>query len=116
MFVKAQKEENALCNHLNNWLLRSFLKALVQSITVYSIKVDSVNAKAILDRSTNCIWSDLPESISKKNGNLRVGRIRWLNQLEKKYGSIVLYLKEKSQADILLVRRFLKVGKESGTI
>ncbi len=115
VFVKAQKEEDALRTHLDDWLLKSFPKALVQSTTVYPIRVDSVNAEAVLDPSTGYIHSDLPESISKENGNLRVGRIGWLSQPGKKYGSIVLYLKEKSQADVLLARGFLEVGGESGT-
>lgn len=45
-----------------------------------------------------------------------VDGIGWLSQLNEKYGSMVLYLKEKSQVDAMLARRFLEVRRESATM
>ena len=51
--------------------------------------------------------------ISKENEGLAIGRISWLNQLGKKYSSMVIYLKEKAQKDKILVRDFIEVEGKS---
>ncbi|MCJ1345717.1 hypothetical protein MMC31_003926 [Peltigera leucophlebia] len=48
LFVALQAHENALRVHLDEWLFKSFPKAQVQSTTFYPIRVDSVNANAVL--------------------------------------------------------------------
>lgn len=115
MFVASQVEEDALRTHKDEWLLKSFPNAQVQPTTLYPIRVDSVNASTVLDLTTGRVFPETSASISKENGNLLVGRIGWLNQPRKKYGSIVLFLKDKSQADAILARDFLEVGGESAT-
>lgn len=42
-----------------------------------------------------------------------MGKIELLNQLGKKYDSIILYLKKKSQVEAMLAKGFLKVRNES---
>ena len=115
MFVASQAHEDGLRMHLDDWLPKSFPKAQVQSTTFYPIRVDSVNASAVLDPTTGRVSPNVASSICEENGNLSVGRIGWLSQPGKKYGSMVLYLKEKSQADAMIARGFLEVGGESGT-
>lgn len=115
VFVSSQAHEDGLRVHLDDWLPKSFPKAQVQSTKFYPIRVDSVNASAVLDPTSGRVSPDVALSISEENGNLSVGRIGWLSQPGKKYGSMVLYLKEKSQADAMIARGFLEVGGESGT-
>lgn len=115
VFVASQAHEDGLRMHLDDWLPKSFPKAQVQSTTFYPIRVDSVNASAVLDPTTGRVSPNVASSICEENGKLSVGRIGWLSQPGKKYGSMVLYLKEKSQADAMIARGFLEVGGESGT-
>lgn len=100
---------------MDKWLFKSFPNAQVQSTTFYPVRVDSVNANAVLDATTGRISPQSASSISEENGNLAIGRVGWLSQPGKKYGSMVLYLKDKSQADAAIARGFLEVGGESGT-
>lgn len=44
LYVVSQAHKNTLCMHLNEWLFKSFSKAQVQAITLYFIRVNSVNA------------------------------------------------------------------------
>lgn len=113
-FVASPNHEIILRVHLDNWLFKSFPNAQVQSTTVYPIGV-SINANAVLDATTGRVSPQAASSISEENGNLAVGRVGWLSQPGKKYGLMVLYLKEKSQADAIIARGFLEVGGESGT-
>lgn len=96
MFLASQVEKDALCTHKDEWLLKSFLNAQVQSTTLYLIRVDSINASIVLDPTTGRVFPKTSASINKENGNLLVGRIGWLNQPRKKYGSMVFFLKNKS--------------------
>ncbi len=115
LFVAPQVEENLLCIHTDEWLLKALPGARIQATTFYPIRVDSVNASAVLDSSTGRILDHAAIGISKENEGLMIGRIGWLSQPGKKYGSMVLYLKEKSQVNVLLAKGFLDVGGESAT-
>ena len=115
LFVATQVEENLLRIHTDEWLLKALPKARIQATTFYTIRVDSVNASAVLDSSTGRILAEAATGISEENDGLMIGRIGWLSQPGKKYGSMVLYLKDKSQVDTLLVKGFLEVGGENAT-
>ncbi len=115
VFVTTQAQEELLRIHKDEWLLKAFPKAEIRAITLYPIGVDSVNASVIRDANTGRIKPEAALLISGENENFPVGRIRWLSQLGKKYGSMVLYLKDKSQAEAMLARSFMEVGGESAT-
>ena len=115
VFVTTQVEESLLRIHIDEWLVKAFPKARIQATTFYPIRADSVNGNAILDSSTGRILPEATLGISKDNDNLSVGRIGWLSLPGKKYGSMVVYLKDKSEADAILTRGFLEVGGESAT-
>ena len=108
-------EENLLRIHTDEWLSKILPRARVLATTFYPIRIDSVNASKILDPTTGRIMAEAATKISQDNGNLLVGRIGWLSQPGKRYGSMVLYLKEKSQAEAMLAKGFLEVGGESAT-
>ena len=115
LFVATQVEENLLRIHTDEWLLKALPKARIQATTFYPVRVDSVNASAVLDSSTGRILAKAATGISEENDGLAIGRIGWLSQPGKKYGSMVLYLKDKSQVNTLLAKGFLDVGGESAT-
>lgn len=58
---------------------------------------------------------EVTRSIVEENGALSIGRIGWLSQPDKKYGSMVTYLKDKAQAEKMLAKGFIEVGGESAT-
>ena len=74
-----------------------------------------METQLILNSSTRQILPEAALDISKDNDNLSMGRIGWLSQSGKKYGSMVVYLKDKSEADAILTRGFLEIGGESTT-
>ncbi len=116
LLIATQVEENLLRIHTDEWLLKALQEARIQATTFYPIRVDSVNESEVLDSSTGRILDHAATGISKENEGLMMGRIGWLSQPGKKYGSMVLYLKEKSQVNALLAKGFLDVGGESATI
>lgn len=115
VLVTTQAQEELLRIHKDEWLLKAFPKAEIQATTLCPIRVDSVNASAILDANTGRIKPEAALSISGENENLSVGRVGWLSQPGKKYGSMVLYVKDKSQAEAMLAKGFMEVGGESAT-
>ncbi len=115
LFVATQVEENLFRIHTNEWLLKALPGARIEATTFYPIRVDSVNARVVLDSSTGQILDHAATGISEENEGLMIERIGWLSQPGKKYGSMVLYLKEKSQINALLAKGFLDVGGESAT-
>lgn len=113
--VASHDHKSLLRVHLDEWLFKSFPNVQVQSTTFYPTRVDSVNANAVLDATTRRVSPQVASSISEENGNLAGGRVGSLSQPGKKYGSMVLYLNDKSQVDSIIARGLLEVGGESGT-
>ena len=74
-----------------------------------------MNASEVLDSSTGQILDHAATGISEENEGLMIARIGWLSQPGKKYGSMVLYLNEKSHVNALLAKGFLDLGGESAT-
>lgn len=58
---------------------------------------------------------EVTRSIIEENGAPSIGRIGWLSQPGKKYGFMVMYRKDKAQAEKMLAKGFIKVGGESAT-
>ncbi len=75
VFVTTQAQEELLRIHQDECLLNAFPKAEIQATTLYPIRVDSINASAILDANTGRIKPKAALSISGENENLSVGRI-----------------------------------------
>lgn len=115
MFSVSQADRKSLGANLDDWLLKSFLKAPVQSIWFYFIKFEGVNANAVIDPITEQVSLNLASFISEKNRDLDVGGIDWLSLYGKRYSLIVFDLTQKSHADAMIVRDFFEVGKENDT-
>lgn len=72
-----------------------------------------MSANIVLNMDTSRITLQAASFISEKNRELAIGRIGWLSQPGKKYRSMVMYLKNKAQADRMLARGFIKIRNKS---
>jgi hypothetical protein len=81
---------------------------------LYPIRVDSVNRTAILDEAGN-IQAGAAEVLGKEN-DIQVAKLAWLSNREvpKAYGSMVVYLSKRSDAQRLLNEGFFSARGESG--
>ncbi len=79
LFVATQVEENLLRIHTDEWLLKALPGARIQATTFYPIRVNSVNASAVLDSSTGRILDNAAKGMSEENESLMIGRIGWLS-------------------------------------
>jgi hypothetical protein len=81
---------------------------------LYPIRVDSVNRTAILDE-TGKDRTEATEALSKEN-DTQVVKVVWLSNREipKAYGSMVVYLSKRSEAQRFLNEGFFSAKGESG--
>lgn len=86
----------------------------MQSPISFPVKVNRARATAILDASSGKVAVHAKDSVSDINGGLKTTRIGWLSKLGtgKLYGSLVIYLANKNQAEALLGKGFMKIGGE----
>ena len=115
VFVTTKAQEELLQIHKYEWPFKDFPKDEIQATTLYPIRVQSVNANAILDANTGRIKPKAGISISGENENLWVGKIGWLSQPGKKYRSMVFYTKDKNQTEAIPARGFMGVGEGNAT-
>jgi hypothetical protein len=82
---------------------------------LYPIRVDNVNRIAVLDEK-NEVRAEITEILSREN-DTEVAKIAWLSKRDvpKAYGSMVVYLKKRSEARRFINEGFLVAGGESGT-
>jgi len=81
---------------------------------LYPIRVDSVNRTAVLDETGN-IRTGATEALSEEN-DTQVAKIAWLSNrdIPKAYGSMLVYLNKRSDAQRFLREGFFYAGGESG--
>ena len=81
---------------------------------LYPIRVDSVNRTAVLDETGN-IRTGATEALSEEN-DTQVAKIAWLSNrdIPKTYGSMLVYLNKRSDAQRFLREGFFYAGGESG--
>jgi myosin heavy subunit len=82
---------------------------------IYPIKVDNVSRIAVLDEK-NEVRAEITEMLSREN-DTEVAKIAWLSKRDvpKAYGSMVVYLKKRSEARRFINEGFFVAGGESGT-
>ncbi|SCO54574.1 related to reverse transcriptase [Fusarium fujikuroi] len=82
---------------------------------LYPIKVDNVSRTAVLNEM-NEIRTEAAETLGREN-DTEVAKIAWLSKrdIPKAYGSMVVYLKKRSEARRFIGEGFFVVGGESGT-
>lgn len=81
---------------------------------LYPIRVDSVNRTAVLDEAGN-VRTEVAEALGKEN-DTQVSKVVWLSNREipKAYGSMVVYLGKRSEAQRFLNEGFFSAKGESG--
>ncbi|KAF5973804.1 reverse transcriptase, partial [Fusarium bulbicola] len=82
---------------------------------LYPIKVDNVSRTAVLNEM-NEIRIEAVETLGREN-DTEVAKIAWLSKrdIPKAYGSMVVYLKKRSEARRFIDEGFFVAGGESGT-
>jgi DNA polymerase III alpha subunit (gram-positive type) len=82
---------------------------------LYPIKVDNVSRTAVLNEM-NEIRIEAAETLGREN-DTEVAKVAWLSKRDvpKAYGSMVVYLKKRSEARRLIGEGFFVAGGESGT-
>jgi hypothetical protein len=81
---------------------------------LYPIRVDSVNRTAVLDEAGN-VRPETAETLGKEN-DTQVAKVAWLSNrdIPKAYGSMVVYLSKRSDAQRFLHEGFFSARGESG--
>jgi uncharacterized coiled-coil protein SlyX len=92
---------------------------LIQGVRIlrndlYPIRVDSVKRTAVLDEGGN-VRTEAAEALGKEN-DTQIAKVGWLSNrgVPKAYGSMVVYLSKRSEAQRFLNERFFYAGGESG--
>ncbi|KAM4061772.1 reverse transcriptase [Hirsutella rhossiliensis] len=82
---------------------------------LYPVRVDNANRTAILDAEGNVLPGAI-EALSAEN-RVTIGKISWLSKREsgKAYGSMVVYVTKKSDAERLLEGHYFDLAGESAT-
>ncbi|KAM4063231.1 reverse transcriptase [Hirsutella rhossiliensis] len=89
--------------------------ARVMRDQLYPVRVDNANRTAILDTEGNVLPGAI-EALSAEN-RVTIGKISWLSKREsgKAYGSMVVYVTKKSDAERLLDGYYFDLAGESAT-
>ncbi|KAG6996665.1 RNA-directed DNA polymerase from mobile element jockey [Fusarium oxysporum f. sp. conglutinans] len=82
---------------------------------LYPIRVDNVSRIAVLDEK-NEVRVEITETLGREN-DTEVAKVAWLSKRDtpKAYGSMVVYLKKRSEARRFINEGFFVAGGESGT-
>ncbi|KJZ70637.1 hypothetical protein HIM_09957 [Hirsutella minnesotensis 3608] len=82
---------------------------------LYPVRVDNANRTAVLDGEGNILPGAI-EALSAEN-RVTIGKISWLSKREsgKAYGSMVVYVTKKSDAERLLEGYYFDLAGESAT-
>ncbi|KAF6527839.1 hypothetical protein HZS61_008141 [Fusarium oxysporum f. sp. conglutinans] len=82
---------------------------------LYPIRVDNVSRIAVLNER-NEVRTEIPEMLGREN-DTKVAKVAWLSKRDvpKAYGSMVVYLKKRSEARRFINEGFFVAGGESGT-
>ena len=87
----------------------------MQLPTSYPIKVNQAKATAILDPLSGRVADNAKEIVSDSNNGVKVTRIGWLSRVGtgKLYGSMVVCLAEKKDANLFIAKGLIEVGRET---
>lgn len=106
---KPQDEETV--REYQEWLL-DFPEARLCRKRWYPVKVNRANKSALLD-DQGVLLEDAASLISKEN-SINVARMRWLSKENgKQYGSAVIYLANKKDAESILWQGMIEIGHET---
>lgn len=111
MFFNTLKDETKAQVH-NKWVSTHFPKAKIKLPINFLVKVNYAWATTILDAAIRKIAVNIKDIISDSNDGLKITQIGWLSKVETKklYGSLVIYLANKNEAETLLEKEIVKIG------
>ena len=114
MFFHSGVDESKARVHEEQWLKVHYPLAKIQLPAMYPIKVNGAKACTVVDRITGRTLESARHSIGEENGCV-IAKLGWLSKRDsgKLYGSMVVYLASKSQADKFLEKGLFEVGGES---
>ena len=97
----------------DQWLQEPrFQEARVLGEQWYPIKVDRVNRSTISPNFSNDITKEAMEAVAQENG-VKIQRMRWLGKpSDKTYGSVVVFLADHHEAEMLLGKGMMDFGGE----
>ncbi|KAF4310464.1 hypothetical protein GTA08_BOTSDO13986 [Botryosphaeria dothidea] len=111
-FFRTEEDEELVRSNLG-WLETAFRGARIRGRQWHPVKVDNVNKLAVLNDDRTTVRADAGQIIGAEN-DVEVAQVRWLSKPSGRlYGSAVVYLAKKSEADALLARRVIDVGGEA---
>ncbi|GME24906.1 hypothetical protein GTA08_BOTSDO13986 [Neofusicoccum parvum] len=111
-FFRTEEDEELARSNLG-WLETAFRGARIRGRQWHPVKVDNVNKLAVLNDDRTTVRADAGQIIGAEN-DVEVAQVRWLSKPSGRlYGSAVVYLAKKSEADALLARRVIDVGGEA---
>ncbi len=114
VFFNTLEDETKARVH-NKWVSTHFPKARMQPPISFPVKGNRARATAILDAATGKVAVNAKDVISDSNGGLKITRIGWLSKVGtgKLYGSLVIYLANKDEAETLLEKGVVEIGGET---
>lgn len=80
----------------------------------FLIKVNHSRANSVLDTNTGQVADHSKDSVSIINGGPKITQISWFSKPEtgNLYGSMIVYLINKKEADVFLEKSIIKIGRE----
>ncbi len=108
-------EDEAKARIHSKWITSHFPQAKIQAPISFPIKVNRARANAVLDANTGRVADHAKDSVGDSNGGPKITRIGWLSKLGtgKLYGSMVVCLADKKEADAFLEKGVIEVGGET---
>lgn len=98
------------------WLKGNFGQARIEGEQWYPIKVDRVNKLHLKDLHEEHTHAEFCKVYGAENGEIEIKQMRWLGQSKPHlmYGSLVVYLSKKEDAEKLLHNQTMEFQGESG--
>lgn len=114
LLFKTHADAMAIRKH-TGWLKENFLQARIEGEQWFPVKVDRVNKLSLKDLHDEHIHEELCKQYGRENGEVEIKRMRWLgSKPHLLYGSLVVYLSRKEDADRLLHNQTMEFQGESG--
>ena len=109
----AEDHRNRVRNQ-SGWVEKFFPGARINRDAWFPVKVDRVNKLSTTDETRVNLREDIAELIGKENG-IKINKVRWLSKPrnEAAYGSVVLYLDSKKDADQVVGQRTINIRGEA---
>lgn len=110
------EKEAETARKFDDWVNRAVPDAFLVRLRLVSVKVDHVFKSSVLsDTATTKLRDSLASETSKDNG-IKVSEVKWLSGVDfnKRYGSMVIRLADREEAEAIKAARSIEVCGETG--